>query len=1180
MADASVVFTTDLDESGLRSGLTKLKSSIGTFAKAAGIAIGAVATGLGALAKTALTYNSQMEQYYTSFTTLLGSEEKATAKIAELKDYAAKTPFEMTDLADATKTILGFGVAEDKASVAMKQLGDISQGNSERFSSLALVYGQMASTGKLMGQDLLQMINAGFNPLTTIAEKTGTSIGDLKHVMAGEKTSDAFNALMQSAQAEVQKLGDDASDSAKMLAEIGSSGQISASLVDDAMRIATSEGGLFYQAMEKQSKTAAGLISTLKDNVQILLGDVFTGTSEAMKQEAIPAALGYVDQLSEAFKSGGTPALMSALGDVMGNVAGKASAFAPSLVKTSVGLIKSLLNGFKNNAKIIAKGLAETFKAAVQGLIEIAPDLIDVGLELLLELADSLGDEMPEILSSLIDAVFNIIVKLVSNAPKLLAAGAKLAQGLVLGMMRALVTLMADFWNLLLGDADEKMNAAMAAVDANIRPEISEADQQAITDAINAGIEAADKVFNIQASVDTDIDDFTAELDAVFADDKFTKKELKNLQSTLNGQVDDAIAAATAHVEEKREEYKQTLLSLVDDNGQPVYTKAAAETLSAAMSEKTTELTAKLDQARTDLNTLLNTIYASKTDPTQEQLDNINALLEQIGVLEVKLGTLQDQAVQVAMAKTGRVKRGEGTDEDFGVAIGFTGELYRQQTAEIQASADERLAALQAVADADGATQETIDAAYAQMDTVYGETALAHQMAAQSYNDEMLALYNGMAEQYPDAARTISNIADLSGTLNEVSSLTTTLGSMDAFDPTQLSSFLDSFTAMYTDFYGMDIPAGDMERLLDPFTFATTASELLSTFNDDIAGLIESNAAGLDDNPMMLYLQTMLENGSFDNLDITAVDGALEDALLLIDFVARGEEAGMQLVDGVNSGIGEAAEDLSEDDIIALREAMLEAMRDVFGIHSPAESMFPIGEQLVEGILFSMQEQIGKVEDMGSFINDAIAAGVRRNMVLRAAILAMIIAAAASARGAAYSNGFSVGAAFGSGVLAGIESMAAAVAAAAASLVSSTASGARHAAGIHSPSALFRDTVGKLMASGVGVGFVDMMQSSVIPDVRKVITTAAQAGQDALNGTLLGKVQAISGFNIPSFAGFSNAILKGSLVGGTSSVVNNNSSHTIQFTQNVTFESTMQAPDEIAKALRQQAGYGLAGAKS
>ena len=87
------------------------------------------------------------------------------------------------------------------------------------------------------------------------------------------------------------------------------------------------------------------------------------------------------------------------------------------------------------------------------------------------------------------------------------------------------------------------------------------------------------------------------------------------------------------------------------------------------------------------------------------------------------MGTLQDQAVQVALAKTGRVKRGEGTEEDFGVAIGFSREMFRQQTAGIEADADARLAALQAVADADGATQETLDAAYAQMDAVYGETA-------------------------------------------------------------------------------------------------------------------------------------------------------------------------------------------------------------------------------------------------------------------------------------------------------------------------------------------------------------------------------------------------------------------------------------------------------------------------
>lgn len=1105
MADASVVFTTDLDSSGLKSGLSRLKSSIGMFAKTAGIAIGAVATGLGVLAKSALSYNSQMEQYYTSFTTLLGSEEKAAAKVAELKTFAAKTPFEMTDLANATKTILGFGVAEDKASVAMKQLGDISQGNSERFSSLALVYGQMASTGKLMGQDLLQMINAGFNPLTVIAEQTGTSIGELKKVMSGEKTSKEFNAAVKAAQKEVKALGTDASLSAKILAEIGSSGEISASLVDEAMRIATSEGGLFYQAMEKQSKTAAGLISTLKDNSKALLGEVFTGTSEAMKQQALPAALGYIDQLTIAFRSGGTPALMSAFGDILGDVVSQASAYAPQLVKLSIGLISSFLTGIQKNAPVIAKGLAATFKAAVQGLITIAPDLIGVGLELLLALADSLADELPEIMTSLMDTVFTVMVKLVSNVPRLVQAGAKIMEALVLGMIRALGTLLGDFWGLFTAYTNEKLENAIDAVKVNLKPNITEEQQQAITDAINAGIKAADKVFEIQASVDTDIDDFTAELDTAFADDKFTKKELTNLQSTLNGQVDDAIAAATEHIAVKREEYKSTLLTLVDDNGQPIYTEAAAETLSAAMSEKTTQLTAELDQARTDLNTLLSTIYATKSDPTQEQLDNINALLEQIGVLEVKLGTLQDQAVQVATAKTERVKRGEGTTEDFGVALGFTGELYRQQTAAIEADTDARLAALQAVAEADGATQDTIDAAYSQMDTLYSDAALAHQTAAETYNTDMLALYNGMAEKYPDAAKTISNISDLSGTLNEVSALTTTLNTMNEFDPTQLSSFMDSFSAMYTDFYGMDIPAGDMDRLLDPFTFAGAASELLSTFNDDIAGLIESNAAGLDDNPLMLYLQTMLESGSFDNLDVTKVDGALEDALKLIDFVARGEDAGTQLVDGVNGGIGYAADNLSDDDIIKLRDAILENMRTVFGIHSPAKSMQPIGEAITAGVVQAMTARLSDLSAASAMLLTAVMKGTN-----------------------AFANGRIIGSQMISGMIAAI-------------------------------------TAGT---------------AALVSAVAVAVSQAMKTGQGLLSSTLLSRVQSYTGTGIPSMAGLSNALLRGSQTTGAGAVIHNASNRTLQFNQNITFESTMQAPDEIAKALRRQSAHGLEGAKA
>ena len=120
---------------------------------------------------------------------------------------------------------MSFGMSAEEAQKRMKQLGDISQGDAEKFKSLTLAFAQMSSTGKLTGQDLMQMINAGFNPLEEISRKTGKSIGELKDEM--------------------------------------SKGAISADMVAEAFASATSEGGRFYGSMEAQSKTFSGQM--LKD---------------------------------------------------------------------------------------------------------------------------------------------------------------------------------------------------------------------------------------------------------------------------------------------------------------------------------------------------------------------------------------------------------------------------------------------------------------------------------------------------------------------------------------------------------------------------------------------------------------------------------------------------------------------------------------------------------------------------------------------------------------------------------------------------------------------------------------------------------------------------------------------------------------------------------------------------
>jgi len=391
-SDSRVIFSTEVDESGVKNGLSRLKSSLGTFAKAAGIGIAAVASGMGWLAKQGLAYNSQMEQYLTSFTTLLGGNEQAAQdKITELKELAANTPFEMTDLAEAQQTMLSFGIESDNASVAMKRLGDISMGNSEKFKGLALVYGQVASTGKLMGQDLLQMINQGFNPLTIIADKTGASMGDLKAVMSGDKTSKEFNKMVKDAQKEVKKLGENASPAAKMLAQIGKEGVISADMVDQAMAIATSEGGLYYGAMEKMSQTAQGQLSTLKDNANTLVGDLFAGASESATTSVMPMAIGYVQQLSDALKEKGTAGLISAFGEILGDVVSRVAENAPAVVTMAVSLITSMVNGLKANAGKLSAGIAGVLKAAISGISALLPTLFSAFLDIVMSLMGSLA---------------------------------------------------------------------------------------------------------------------------------------------------------------------------------------------------------------------------------------------------------------------------------------------------------------------------------------------------------------------------------------------------------------------------------------------------------------------------------------------------------------------------------------------------------------------------------------------------------------------------------------------------------------------------------------------------------------------------------------------------------------------------------------------------------------------
>ena len=172
----------------------------------------------------------------TAIQTLLGNKEKADALMEKVRDYAKISPLEFSSVTQATQMMLGFNIEAEKVPRFLQAIGDVSMGDTQKFNSLTLAFSQMSAAGKLMGQDLNQMINAGFNPLQIMADKSGKSISQLKDEM--------------------------------------SKGAVSAEMVQQAFIDATSAGGKFYQMSENASKTINGQLSMMQDAIDATFNEM------------------------------------------------------------------------------------------------------------------------------------------------------------------------------------------------------------------------------------------------------------------------------------------------------------------------------------------------------------------------------------------------------------------------------------------------------------------------------------------------------------------------------------------------------------------------------------------------------------------------------------------------------------------------------------------------------------------------------------------------------------------------------------------------------------------------------------------------------------------------------------------------------------------------------------------
>lgn len=195
--------------------------------------------------------NAEMEQYTTSLEVMLGSASKASAMIEKMRDFAAKTPLTLENVISGGSLLMSYGVDESNLIDTMTKLGDLASGNAEKMDRITLAYGQMLAKGKVTGEELMQMTEAGVPLQTALAESIGV-------------TGEEFSKMV-------------------------SAGKVGIDDLNKAITELTTGDGKFAGMMEKQSQTMQGMLSTLQDNLSEFMrkmGEGAFGEVKSALQEA------------------------------------------------------------------------------------------------------------------------------------------------------------------------------------------------------------------------------------------------------------------------------------------------------------------------------------------------------------------------------------------------------------------------------------------------------------------------------------------------------------------------------------------------------------------------------------------------------------------------------------------------------------------------------------------------------------------------------------------------------------------------------------------------------------------------------------------------------------------------------------------------------------------------------
>ena len=1079
----SVTIKIDGDASGFERTLNGIKqktssvlSGIGTVskgvAKGVGIAYTAMSAAMSVAGVASVKYNATIEQLQTSFATMTGSAEKAADVVDRLRAMGAATPFEMADLAQVTQMLMQYGFTADDAIEKMRMLGDIAQGNSEAMNSIAMGYAQMSSAGKVNLQDIKQMINGGFNPLQEISERTGESMASL------------YDRI--------------------------SKGTMSVDEITESMRYATSEGGKFFQSMEKQSQTLNGQLSTLKDNLSSFGGELFRPMTDLMRTTLLPEANALLAEFQAAYKKNGIDGLMNAF-----------NAQIPSLLNAGSAALQKLFTGINKQLPGLMKSLLSNVPSLLSSAVELVPQIADSLFTVAASAVEILVGKLPELVPMLVKGIGSLAKSIAFGIDDMIAG---IFDGIEQAAHEGQVKI-AGVWV-----DEENTKKYTFKLDTDVTPATSaiETAYSTIREALQTDLLTDDQRAEIEGMIGEDYDAIYNKLiefglsesqadelatNISGASDTITEKlraldvgadagtilkwmvqakgsnlalkhyareaglddgdinEIIGVYNEANGRLQNETPSVAQTIYETltdgladTDAVKSDLKDKVQKSAEDML-KEAEEGYKAAVAQLDTsapDYQQRLQELQTEYETtkaeiisirddslvIIDTLAGQTTAQVEASFDLIAELERRMNGVQIRIAELSDEAKSLGEAQFRVVRSGAQADEEtISGAISFKISEFRL---------DE-----QSAKDAYDAAIEELNMKFgkgeiskAEYDAGVQDAQATRDAAVQQAQD---AFDKAFAEIIKGIAKSEGNEAALQTVMENMANRTQFSSIMDGLmgelmkqtpNPAVVQSFRTQINSMLGEILGDAYDPADLD-----YAIQSGDQQILGDFFNELLASDKFDVSALSEvlgGKVGEAWQHMLDIGALagTDFDVTSTEEQLAALLGAMDM----QPVGADVMAGVGEGMATA--DLSTY-TARVESNTVNALRSAFNSHSPAQTMIPIGNDVGAGVGQGMSEY--------DFSGDA-------------AVMAQSAKSAAAT--AMNGSGINAGKMFSAGIATGILSGRSGVISAAISVARAAVSAMRSELQIHSPSRVTQK-LGEMTGQGFELGMVESLNAAI-----------------------------------------------------------------------------------------------------